>query len=581
MKDTLRKIKRTLSVLSILGWCAVLSTTEGILEGYLLTAIAGLAGNIWCWHRETKIDGKKNVIAGNGVSILLTAAVILANYNLFPFVYDGILGTAKKLCLLAVMLYGGYSVFQGIVLWIYWRVTTAKPQKKGSLKREGLVLLGSWLIIFGVYAFFLYAALYPGFGSSDSASQMRQIFSGVYSNHHPYYHTQMIRFFLSLSQDINTGIGLYNLFSAALLSFSFAYVVYTAYQYTGNRFWSVLILLWYTLIPFHILYSVTMWKDIPFAAAMTIFMTSVFRRQKQIGKYRWGNLVICFVSAVGVCLLRSNGFLAMAASWVVLMLLFRAKDRQLLAAITIALCGCFILKYPVLKAANVVQPDPVESLSIPLQQVSRAITDGVELTQEQRWLLNQVTDVDRIPSEYAMWTSDFEKNLVRERDNQDFFVEHKMEYLKLYLQLGLKYPLSYLNGWIEETKGYWNDGYEYWRWVHPNNDFFLKGKYGITRTVRSQTAVKVITQMVALMDTPVLKPFLCIGLYSWMLLFCMYAAFVRRDRVSWFTAVLPVMVVGTLLVATPVFAEFRYAYGIIASIPMVITACFCPERENP
>ena len=35
------------------------------------------------------------------------------------------------------------------------------------------------------------------------------------------------------------------------------------------------------------------------------------------------------------------------------------------------------------------------------------------------------------------------KDLVRERGNQSYLIDHKGDFLKLYVQLGMKYPLSY------------------------------------------------------------------------------------------------------------------------------------------
>lgn len=570
---------RVIQVCAILYWYYILSKTNAIPEAYLLVAAAGLACSVWRWNRKPEKGNQKESVLGMLCSGILSFAVILANYTLFPLDYNGILGTTVKLCSFAGMFFGGYWAFHGIFCWICWKEHNISRVKRKNEKWDWLVLLGAWGCIWGVYLFFLYGVFYPGLGSVDSANQLEQIFSGNYSNHHPFYHTQIIRLCLEANQNINKGVEIYSLLSSGWLSFSFAYVVYTAYQYTGRKAVCAGILLWYAFTPFHIMYSVTMWKDIPFAAAVTLFITMVFRYLKRIGKYKWVNFVLCGLSAAGVCLLRSNGFLAMLAAWVVLLFLTRKENFRLSVMLAAVLSVCFILKYPVLNAIGVEQPDPVESLSIPLQQISRAVADGAELTAEERELLEQVVDVDKLSETYAMWISDFTKNLVRERGNQAYYTEHKMEFLKLYVRLGLRYPLSYIYGWVEQTKGYWNGGYEYWRWVTEDIDFIRDNQFGLTRKVGNGLAVWLISFGVRILKMPIIRIFLCIGVYTWMIVLCMYAAYVRRDRRAWFTAVLPAMIIGTLLVATPVFAEFRYAYGVIASMPMVATACFYPEKE--
>ena len=56
----------------------------------------------------------------------------------------------------------------------------------------------------------------------------------------------------------------------------------------------------------------------------------------------------------------------------------------------------FIMKGPVLNMLQVSDPDILESLAIPIQQIARVITDGDDLTKEQEAILSQVGDIDRV-----------------------------------------------------------------------------------------------------------------------------------------------------------------------------------------
>ena len=59
----------------------------------------------------------------------------------------------------------------------------------------------------------------------------------------------------------------------------------------------------------------------------------------------------------------------------------------------------------------------------------------------------------------------------------------------------------------------------------------------------------------------------------WIMVFMLGAAFVKKRR-SLLMCYLPVLGVWlTLLIATPVFAEFRYAYSIFMTVPLL---CFIP-----
>ena len=239
--------------------------------------------------------------------------------------------------------------------------------------------------------------------------------------------------------------------------------------------------------------------------------------------------------------------------------------------------GTYILKHPVLEKLNVAQPDTIEALSIPAQQISRVIKVGNELTSEQRALLENVVDVSKIPEYYSPGISDPIKDLVRERGNQSYLIDHKGDFLKLYVQLGMKYPLSYLFGWVDQTKGYWNGGYDYWRWYLETQG----NAYGIVRHTGSETVKHLVEEYFSFFETsPLLQAFLSIGLHSWLAFAGAYGAWVKRDRRALLVAAVPILVVLSLLAATPVYTEFRYAYSLFCSMPFLLTVCLTPREET-
>ena len=56
-----------------------------------------------------------------------------------------------------------------------------------------------------------------------------------------------------------------------------------------------------------------------------------------------------------------------------------------------------------------------------------------------------------------------------------------------------------------------------------------------------------------------LQLFLCIGFYTWLMLISTYMAVVKQNNMNLFASIPFLMVILTLLIATPVYAEFRYA----------------------
>ena len=235
------------------------------------------------------------------------------------------------------------------------------------------------------------------------------------------------------------------------------------------------------------------------------------------------------------------------------------------------------LKYPVLKSLNVKQPDTIESLSIPAQQIARVIKDEKELTFEQKKLLSKVIDIKKIPVYYVSYFSDPIKDLVREKDNQEYLKEHSKEYLNLYIQLGLKYPQKYIEAWVDQTRGYWNSGYHFWRWADgvSNNDL---GVYPIINSKFFDSALTLY--LMEWQGSPIFTFFLSIGFMVWLLIMFVYKTAIYKRKDLFFIIVPPLLVITTLLIATPLYAEFRYAYAVSVTLPFIIAMSVCNAKKG-
>jgi hypothetical protein len=231
------------------------------------------------------------------------------------------------------------------------------------------------------------------------------------------------------------------------------------------------------------------------------------------------------------------------------------------------------MKHAVLAKLEVTQPDTIESLSIPVQQIARVVYEGCELNEWQSTLLNEIIDIEQIPSNYSSYISDPIKSLVRQKGNQQLLKQKKADYLKLYISLGLEYPSLYMNAWIDQTRGYWNAGYEYWRWsldIYEND-------LGIVRTTKNISIDLMLREYLWLFtNIQGLRLFISIGFFVWIDILMLMVALLRKDKVGAFVSLPILVVVASLLVATPVFSEFRYIYAAFCALPMIIVIALRP-----
>ena len=136
------------------------------------------------------------------------------------------------------------------------------------------------LCMFCWLPYFLYQ--YPGIMTPDSVNQFEQVLGLIpYSNHHPWVHTLLIGLIYHIGYRLTgsmlVALSLYTFFQMCLLAGSVSYFISTLRRFLVRPAVCLFATLFYALIPYHAVFSVTIWKDIPFAAAVMLFGCSLFR----------------------------------------------------------------------------------------------------------------------------------------------------------------------------------------------------------------------------------------------------------------------------------------------------------------
>lgn len=526
---------------------------------YVLVAMAALVCLFFNLKHERQLSRFENTMTCV-FSLLFALMITLANYNLWN---SGALGVLK----FVLLFFGTFVSFANILSFIARRefVTDNAPSKVGYKK----VFLFTFLLIVIVNSAILFLCKYPGFLTMDSVLQVKQTMDGVYTNSHPFYHTMLLKLFLSIGLalfgNMNAAVATYMVFQICFMALSFAFAVVTMKE-IGAPKWSVIALVaFFALMPYHMAYSITLWKDVIFGGIVLLYTVFLYRILKEVGNAKW-NLLGLVLSGLGFCLFRSNGFFAFVGVTLLFVLLFKWQYKKLILVMMGIIVVSFVMKRPVLKMLDVAQPDFAESLSIPIQQVARDVVENNDFTEEQCRLLDQLADVERIPETYLWYISDPMKDLMRERNYQQAFSEHKADYIKLYVSRLVKHPWTYVKAWVDQTKGYWNSGYPYWIWC-----LYADGQdIGIHSTVRSGVMNKMVNSYLSHFSKyQALKPFFSIGFFVWCILLCLYVSMIKKDKVLALMTIPSLMIIVSLLVATPVFSEFRYAYGIFCTMPVL------------
>lgn len=435
------------------------------------------------------------------------------------------------------------------------------------------------ICLLGWLPYYLYQ--FPGIMTPDSINQMEQVLGLIpYSNHHPWVHTMLIKACYTLGYAITgnmtVSVGFYTLAQMCILALSISYFVSAMRMRKLKSFWCLILTLIFALLPYHAIYSVTVWKDIPFAAAVLLFMTALLRmkNEKQLR-----HSVILVIAGIMMCLFRSNGWYAFLVCIPILFIYYWKHDKKIIGLLVCSLFAAILVRYPVMNSFQVTPPDFVESLCIPIQQISNVLAKDRELTPEQDTLIDHVIDRNYVKELYAPTFADNMKELVR-AGHPEYLEEHKKEYLMLWLQLLIKYPADYLEAYVQQTSGYW----------YPDLYYSVAEAEGISPTtleishtplIRGPLIVK-IKEIAGKLGTmlPVYGTLWSMGNAFWLLLLAIGGVFVRRENEKLLYILPCIMLWLSVMIATPVATEFRYVYFLILCEPFLLCMMLLPELQN-
>ncbi len=564
LKDALGKRQEHLPslgrLLLVMAWVLALRDTDSRLSVYIF---CGIIGAISMWENQAQPPAltKRQACWTAAFAGLFSFATLLANYQLFQPIFTSI-------PILLAAFYGGFTVAWNCLGLALSRLPLTAVETERRKPVQVFFLAAGMIAVIDLLALFFY--LYPGILTRDSTTTIAQILgTRPYNNSMPFWHTMTVQLFvklgLTLFGTMNGAVSFFHCAQILLLAASMGAVIVTLYQIGAPRGLLVGVFCLYAFQPYNVVLSVTLWKDVPFGCAAVLVTVGLFRLLKNIGHSRILNWAIFLFGAVGFSLWRTNGWYAFLAVFGVMVFLLGKKQKNLLFVMAWVLVLCWVLINPVLDFLGVSGTNMVEALGIPMQQVARVVANDRDLTESQEEALSEIFDLEQVAQLYTPGNVDPIKFTAFRRDRKDYLFDNGGAYLKLYLSLGMAYPRDYLEAWIEQTKGFWNGGYEYPMYVLKT----IEEENGLVQTDGQNLIGRLFRSAFRLMEMPpMMRIFPSIGLYVWGLIGCCLVNVLKKRDVFLLTIPILVLIVG-LWLGTPVFCEFRYAYPLMLTLPLI------------
>lgn len=575
---SIEKILCFLRIILVMLWLTVLKDTDSYFICYLLVAVVSCTVR----HSGMKVSAPKRYLAVT--SCIFAVLIWCANYPLFSFVADSngkisltVIFTSIKNSL--ICLAGGVTVAIPILEWCWTHCQSMNIRNiEMCSKSETRKVFGTTLcILLPIYLINLYFVEYPGTLTPDPFAQIREMISGQYSNFNSFYHTMLFQGLLSLGYRLfgnaNAAVATFCTFQVLLVCFSFAYCISSLARAGIPRSFLIFVFLFYAFMPYHMEFSVTIWKDTILAIGCLLVCTSLFRFIRGFGN-TFMNSCVFTLGCILFCLARNIGVYACMITFL-FGLIFLRKHHTLLILMGSVVLLCWFLNGPVLSALGVAESDYVEFICLPLQQICRVITNGRQLSPEETALLSRILDLQQVPSVYMSDFADPIKKMFRSMD-QAWFEENVSEYIKLWIRLGWRYPLDYAAAWIDQTKGYWNGGYAQYLYSR----YMMSNSYGIFKAMEGNPVYYLYSLWYRIYDElMIFIPLHSIGLYTWALgLFTAIQA--SKKHPEWILSVPALTILLGLIAGAPVCLEFRYAYPILTCFPLILAAFLFPGQAH-
>lgn len=531
------------------------------------------------------LSSKDTIVGEVTKSVKIASGILSAMFSVLYSLFDDLSGGLENklfiIVFVACSVIGLFFLFYELLIFIITK------SKKKSLNHDSksfsikIMLIYSTAVLICSLPFF--ALNFPGVMTPDSLSQYRQIMGmEPLVNHHPWFHTMIMGMIIkpvyAITANEYMAISCYTFFQMLIVAFCIGYAIECMYEFGFSKSYRVALFLCFVLVPYNMMYAVTIWKDIIFSMSVLVLTITIIRMWKSCSTR---DMIIFIIAGILMSLVRHNGFYAFVASTLFLLIFKRKEIKRYAICCGVVIIVAFLFRGPVPDALGIQKDEFVYNLPIVLQQVGRVVVEDCQLSSEQTKFLESINSLEYIKENYSPQGADALSVWVLNGDLK-FFNEHKGEFLKLWINLGFKYPKQYIRAYLDITMGYWAP-------MQPQQTVF----YGITNNdivlyskpiIQGPVLIK-INELLSKLYTmiPIYGFMYCMGGFFWGLLILGTIVIVNGDnpvKSPKLMCMIPVfMLTGTLFAATPLAADLRYNYALLITLPYILLEVFKKEEQ--
>ena len=320
-----------------------------------------------------------------------------------------------------------------------------------------------WAALFLCYSP-CFLAFYPGIFNNDMVWQWEMYTYGNYSTHHPILHTVFASSLFELGKRLfgsyNAGLAIHSLVQLLILSGSAAFALRYLAKTGCSRLFFTLTALFFAFYPYLPVMGLSTTKDSIFGPLFLMLFVMLCEMIETKRLYSGKKLAAFFTVLVLAGMFRNNashGFLLTALALTVWALAGKSRKKQrhtefrlallLTAGVLASQLGLAILT----DALHAEKGKINEMFSVPCQQLARAYNyHSSEFSEQEKERLFSYIPEENLQG-YVYYISDPVKNALDDQKVK----EQPLDFAKLWIRTGLRYPREYTEAFLGNTLGVW------------------------------------------------------------------------------------------------------------------------------
>lgn len=300
-------------------------------------------------------------------------------------------------------------------------------------------------------------AVYPGFFVYDAQDEYLQVASRTFTTHHPLVHVLMLGGIIcavhKVTDSYNLGIACYMLVQMCVVAGGFTILLSYLRKKKTGRLLRVLSLLYFAFFPVIVMFTLCSAKDTIFTVALLMLLLSML--EMGIARERFfsskAEMAFFVLSALTMLLFRKNGIYAFALMIPVLLIYHKQYLKKMGALLAVVVVSYFLISGGLAAALGAHETENQEILTVPIQQLARTYKFNKEIfTDEEIAILHEI-----LPEEALALYNPKLSDPVKYRFQNGPYNADRWKYAELWLKIGLRKPLSYINAWLVNSYGFW------------------------------------------------------------------------------------------------------------------------------